>query len=316
MGAMGEIRIGYLSTLYHTSILIRGAGWLESEQIEPRWLLFGTGPAIVDALAKGKLDLAYIGLSPTLIGIGKGVPLKCIAGGHVEGTVVVAKGEYASLDSMSETLGQFRGKKLGAPRKGSLHDVFLRHYLSRYGLEDQVGLLNYDWADFMPDAIVKGEIEGAAGTPPFAVLSSRLFGGKIVVPPDKIWPNNPSYGIVTTKSLLREKPEILEKFLGVHKKASALLRENPALSSRTIAETVQLVDQGFVEDTLRVSPKYCACLSSEYVESTVEMLPVLKRLNYLQADLDRDDIFDFTLIDKVHPEPPHYSSSAGNSRSA
>ncbi len=312
MSVRGETRIGYLSTLYHTSILIRGAGWLESEGIEPRWILFGTGPAIVDALAKGKLDLAYVGLSPTLIGIGRGVPIKCIAGGHVEGTVVVARNEYTSLHSMSETLGQFRGKKLGAPRKGSLHDVFLRHYLSQYGLEKEVALLNYDWADFIPDAIMRGEIEGAAGTPPLAVLSSRLFGGNIVIPPDKIWPSNPSYGIVTTESLLKEKPEMLEKFLGVHKRACALLRENPILSSRTIANTVQLVDERFVEDTLRVSPKYCASLSSEYVASTVEMLPVLKRLNYLQADLGRDDIFDFALINKVHPEPPHYSSSAGN----
>jgi NitT/TauT family transport system substrate-binding protein len=207
---------------------------------------------------------------------------------------------------MGKTLEQFKGKKLGAPRRGSLHDVFLRFYISQHGLEDKVDVLNYDWADFIPDAIMNGEVEGAAGTPPLAVLSSRLFGGNIVIPASRVWPNNPSYGIVTRKELLLDKPNLLELFLKVHKKGCALIREDPLKAAEVIAKTVQLVDDSFVRETLEVSPKYCASLSKEYVDSTLALLPVLMNLNYLSKNLEKEDIFDFSLIEKVHPEPPHY----------
>ena len=38
-----------------------------------------------------ELDIGYIGLPPAIIGIEQGVPIKCVAGGHVEGTILCAK---------------------------------------------------------------------------------------------------------------------------------------------------------------------------------------------------------------------------------
>ena len=305
-----DIRIGYLSTMYHTSILIRSMNWLERNGIQPQWTLFGTGPGIVDALMHDELDLGYIGLSPTVIGIGKGATIKCIAGGHVEGTVIIAKPGYQTVDSskdLAKTLAQFSGKKLGAPRRGSLHDVFLRFYLSECGLSDEVEVLNYEWADFIPDAMLDGEIEGAAGTPPLAVLSSKLLDAKIIVPPSLIWPNNPSYGIVTSLSCLDKRQDLLETFLKVHGEACSQLRTRPNEAASHIAKEIQLVDDQFVLKTLSISPKYCAALSDEFVDSTMRLVPVLRDLNYLATKLEDADIFERRLIRIVHPESPHYT---------
>ncbi len=306
------LRIGFLSTLFHTSILIKGMKWLEDLGIEPTWTLFGTGPAIVDAFSKGKLDIGYIGLSPTAIGIGKGIEIKCVAGGHVEGTVIVAKRNYKPMEYFSNDLGrtlaQFRGKKVGVPRRGSLHDVFLRHYLSQLGLSNDIEIINYDWADFIPEAMSVGEIEAAIGTPPLAIVLSRLLGTEIIVPPKWIWPNNPSYGIVTSKKMLKESSDLLETFLETHKKADcSLIRENPQKAAASVSKTVELVDENFVLATYKVSPKYCASLSREYVDSTVSLLDVLKNLGYLASTLEENDIFDHDLIGKIHPEKPHYT---------
>jgi NitT/TauT family transport system substrate-binding protein len=81
--------IGHLSTFYHTAIIL-----MANEDTDARlgcrieWRLFGTGPAIVNAFEKGDIDLAYIGLPPAIIGIERGVNIICIAGGHIEGTVI------------------------------------------------------------------------------------------------------------------------------------------------------------------------------------------------------------------------------------
>jgi NitT/TauT family transport system substrate-binding protein len=307
-----RLRIGYLSTMYHSSILIKGLRLLEKEGIEPSWYLYGTGPAIVDALSQGKLDLGYIGLAPTAIGIGRGVKIKCIAGGHVEGTVIAGRKEYLRIDSfsgdMGKTLAQFKGKKVGTPRRGSLHDVFLRYYLSQFGLDKNVDIVNYDWADSIPDAMSEGELEAAVGTPPLAVLLSRLVGANIIVPPDRIWPNNPSYGIVTSDAMLENSREPLKKFLAIHKNACcSLIRNEQRKVASIVSKTVGLVDEQFVVDTLNVSPKYCASLPTDYVDSTMKLTEVLRELGYLSKQIGESDIFDFSLIREIHPEASHYS---------
>ena len=130
---MEKVRIGHLSTFYHTSILLmaRGdaAGTL-SRGVE--WKLFGTGPAIVNAFEKGDLDLAYIGLPPAVIGMERGVRIVCVAGGHIEGTVLSARtryGSYPDLPDLGKVLRQFSGLKIGVPGRGSIHDVILRECL-------------------------------------------------------------------------------------------------------------------------------------------------------------------------------------------
>ena len=61
------------------------------------WSLMGTGPAIMQAFGRGELDLAYIGLPPAIIAMEQGAPVVCVAGGHVEGTVMAGKSQLAGL---------------------------------------------------------------------------------------------------------------------------------------------------------------------------------------------------------------------------
>ena len=87
-----KLRIGHLSTAYHTNFILMADDILETDLgVELDWSLFGTGPLMVDAFKKGKLDIGYMGLPPAIVGIDKGVPIKCVAGGHVNGTIMVAK---------------------------------------------------------------------------------------------------------------------------------------------------------------------------------------------------------------------------------
>jgi NitT/TauT family transport system substrate-binding protein len=55
-----ELSIGYLSTLYHTSFILRGSGQLEEIGINASWKLFPNGPAMMEAFEQEQLDLGYI----------------------------------------------------------------------------------------------------------------------------------------------------------------------------------------------------------------------------------------------------------------
>jgi len=300
------ISIGHLSTVYHTSFILMGTDWLEKACIHADWKLFASGPDIVKAFANEEIGLAYIGLPPAIIGIDRGVPIICVAGGHVEGTVLIAQKEYRTLHELmniNATLAQFEGKVIGSPPKGSIHDVIINNAIEKAGLDIQVK--NFPWTDFVLEALVDGDIDAAVGTPPLAVAAAHASGARIIIPPDALWPSNPSYGIVIRKELM-DFPDMITGFLELHEKASNFIREKPREAARIVSELTGIVDKDFVMEAYRVSPKYCASLSRDFVDSTMAFIPVLRRLKYISGKLSENEIFMHTYIDNVHKGPSHY----------
>ena len=100
-----RIRIGHLSTVYHTSFILMGTRWIEKKMdIRPVWKLFGGGPAIVKAFTEDEVDIGYVGLPPAMVGMDQGVPIKCVAGGHVEGTVFIGRDNFKSFDESKRNI--------------------------------------------------------------------------------------------------------------------------------------------------------------------------------------------------------------------
>jgi NitT/TauT family transport system substrate-binding protein len=304
-----SLRIGHLSTFYHTSILMMAGHTMESEL---DWKLFGTGPAIVNAFEKDEIDLAYIGLPPAIIGIDRGVKIKCVAGGHVEGTVISGHSQckgFPEISGLYRILEQFTGHSIGVPGKGSIHDVIILELLRKYNLDKDIKIKNFRWADEILEAIHRGEVSAAVGTPALAVAVTHFTGGKILYPPSGLWPHNPSYGILVLDTFLNRHREVVERFLICHEEATAFLRNNAAGAAKIISDYIGIVGQDYVLDVLKVSPKYCACLTDEYISATMEFVRALKELGYIKRDILSDEIFDKSLIDTIHPEKDHYSDN-------
>ncbi len=301
------IRIGHLSTMYHTAFLLRGSDIMDRQGLRAAWTLFASGPDIISAMQRGELDLGYIGLPPVIIGIGRGLSLACIAGGHIEGTVMVAGPDVRTLaecGSMPAFLTQFSGKAIGTPPRGSIHDVIVSELIREHGFTD-IAVRNYPWADFLSDALTSREIASAAGTPALAVTARRYGNARLVVPADRLWPFNPSYGIVVMREMLANK-DLLLRFLAAHEEACEWIRHDPASCARTVARTTGMVDEEFVREAYRISPKYCAALPPEYIASTMRFVPVLHALGYIPRQVSEAEIFDRSLIGQVHPGQHHY----------
>ncbi len=304
----GQIRIGHLSTMYHTAFLLKGSDLPDRHGFNAAWTLFASGPDIISAMQRGDLDLGYIGLPPVIIGIDRGLSLYCIAGGHVEGTVMIAgpgTRTLAECGSMPEFLSQFSGQAIGTPPRGSIHDVIVNELLREHGFEE-ITVRNYPWADYLPDALRNGEIAAAAGTPALAVTAGRYGTAHLVVPPDRLWPFNPSYGIVVMRDVLAER-DLLLRFLAAHEAACEMIRHDPFACARIVAATTGMVDEQFVMDAYRVSPKYCAALPPEYVASTMKFVQTLCAQGYISRPVREEEIFDPSLVASVHPGPHHYN---------
>ncbi|MFW9946539.1 MAG: ABC transporter substrate-binding protein [Candidatus Odinarchaeota archaeon] len=305
------MNIGHLSTAYHTNFIL-----MESEHLEKdinrkiNWILFGTGPAMVKAFKNEELDIGYMGLPPAIIGIDKGVLIKCVAGGHIEGTVMIAKKPYKTMvdfnNNMENVLSQFRGKVIGVPSKGSIHDVILNYYLKKYKLLEEVKVKNYRQPEFIAIDMKEGVLEGGVGTPALAVFASTILDSQIIIEPNHLWPNNPSYGIFFHLNIIKNQPQLIIKFLEHHKKASYLLRTSQSLAAEKIAKSFEIIDKSYAKSVLMISPKYCISLSEEYVNTTMDFVKALHELGYIKKNLKKNDIFVTDFVQKVHPEKNHY----------
>jgi len=307
-----KLNIGHLSSAYHTNyILMEGKDLEKDMKIDVNWILFGTGPAMVKAFKDNKLDIGYMGLPPAIIGIDQGVQIKCVAGGHVEGTVMVAKRQYNTQKQLDNRLDkvflQFKGKAIGVPSKGSIHDVILNYYLEKFSLLDDITVKNYEQAEFIAKDIRDGTLEGGVGTPALAAFAATIFESHLIIEAKDLWANNPSYGIFAHKKLIQTDPELVLKFLSYHKNASNLLRNSPSIAAERISKSFKIIDKNYVETVLKISPKYCISLSEGYLNATAKFVETLYNLEYIKKKIKEKDIFDFKFVDKIHPEPEHYS---------
>lgn len=304
------VRVGHLSSFHHTAVLLMARDGATAQLGDDvQWRLMGTGPEIMQAFGRGELDLAYLGLPPAIIGIVRGIDVVCIAGGHIEGTVMAAKDcrqGFPELAELGGVLRQFAGCKIGVPGTGSIHDVILRDCLELHGLTDKIRVVNFPWADLVTEAVVNDEVAAAFGTPALAVAIRRYAAGRILYPAARLWPGNPSYGIVVTRAFLKHRRPVAERFVRLHEEATAVFRSDPATAARDIAAYVGIIDEDFILETLQVSPRYCAQLTGEYIAVTMAFAKALRRLGYIGRAIAEQEIFDRTLINAVHPQPDHY----------
>jgi NitT/TauT family transport system substrate-binding protein len=308
-----ELNIGHLSTAYHTNWLLIGNKDLEKDlNLKVNWSLFGTGPLMVEAFKKGQLDIGYMGLPPAIIGIDNNVPIKCVAGGHVEGTVMVGKKNHKTIselnDDIYETLKQFKGYTIGTPSVGSIHDAILNFYLEQHDLKDDIKVKNYKQAEFIAIDMEKGLVEGGVGTPALVVFAKTILDSHLIIPANYLIANNPSYGIFFHENLIENNPDIVLTFLHHHKKASYLLRESQDKAAEIISRTFAILNNNkkYTKAVLEISPKYCIALSEGYQKSTEGFVNTMFNLGYIKEKLPFDRIFNFKFVKEVHPEAHHY----------
>ncbi|MFQ5484605.1 MAG: ABC transporter substrate-binding protein [Desulfobacterales bacterium] len=306
-----RLSIGHLSTCYHSNFILMQDDDLATQlDAEMEWNMFGTGPEMVAAFRNNELDIGYLGLPPAIIGIEKGVKIKCVAGGHVEGTVMCAKKKYKDdlqLDNnLSEVLSQFKGSAIGVPAKGSIHDVILSFFIEKYNLQNDIEVIHYQQPEIIALDMKKNRLEGGVGTPCLAVFAETLLESRLVIRANHLWDNNPSYGVFFHDDVIEKYPDYVPKFLALHKKSASLIRQAPDDAAKIIAKTVDMATEEYIKKVLSISPKYCIALSNGYVTSTMEFVGALHRLGYIKRKPDIEDIFDFQFVEKVHPENHHY----------
>lgn len=172
---------------------------------------FAGGPAILEAIRAGALDIAFVGDTPPIQARASGTLLPII------GTFTRNVAEYRlttrpglAIDKLSE----LRGKKVSYV-EGSGRQVFLIEALNRAGLKlSDVQLVNLRVAD-LPDAVRSGAVDVAVLQEPFVTRLTKQSGASPVLDPEerKLLPST-SYFYARPEALADpKKVEAIKEFL-------------------------------------------------------------------------------------------------------
>lgn len=237
------VHLGYYPNLTHAVAIVgyeRGTFQQAlGSQVKLVATTFNAGPAEIEALNSGSIDIAYVGPSPAINGYvkSKGADLRIIAGGSSGGVLFVVR-PGANITSAKD----LANKKIADPQQGGTQDVSLRYYLQQNNLApaDKGGNVQIVPTD-NPTILTlfkAGKIDGAWVPEPWGTRLVVEGKGKIFLDERTLWPDGKfvTTNVVVRKAFIDQHPDIVNKFLQAHVDMVQWILSNPG-SAKTIVNS-------------------------------------------------------------------------------
>ncbi|MER7703786.1 aliphatic sulfonate ABC transporter substrate-binding protein [Kitasatospora sp. NPDC097605] len=239
------VKIGYFANLTHGTPLVglqEGIFQKELGSTQIKTQVFNAGPAEIEALNAGSIDIGWIGPSPAINGYTKsdGKSLKIIGGSASGGVKLVANPEkVASLDDL-------KGKKIATPQLGNTQDVALLNYLAGKGYKvdaqsgaGDVSVVRSD-NKVTPDAYKQGSID-AAWVPEPTASKLVTLGAKVLLNEKDIWPDKKFVitNIIVSQKFLADHPDVVEAVLRGSVNTNAFIKANPDKAKTAANEAIK-----------------------------------------------------------------------------
>lgn len=224
----GVLRLGYFANLTHAQPLYGLATGLYTDHLNGTRLdvqVFNAGPTALESLLARRVDVIYVGPSPTITAIDrKGTDVVVIiAGAASGGAFFVTRADITRPEDL-------RGRTVASPQLGNTQDVALKHYLREHGLQrtdegGDVKVINAGNPDLL-SYFRNGHIDGAWVAEPWATRLVLEGGGRVLVDEVQDWPDGKfvTTHLVTTRSFLRERPADITALLAAHAEATRILQ--------------------------------------------------------------------------------------------
>lgn len=309
--AATALRVGYIPIIPMTQLyVLTGEGWAKDIGLALQTTSFQSGPAMIQALASGTLDVAYVGIGPAMIARSKGVKLKVVAANVIDQVALIGGGPLAKAmagaASPAEGIKAFRkanGRlpKIGSLPAGSVPDTVLRYWMAEVAHigADDVEIVGMGEQP-LQQALLTGAIDGASILEPILTLvRSRLPDAAIIAKAGSMFPRQPGAVLAVTEDAIANNRAAVADLVKLHIRATAFARSNP---DRTAELVTEIIGKGLVErDVMR------AALTSDattFVDDPRAILDSTKRMQAFQQTLgqitepvDVDALFDLSFYD-------------------
>lgn len=308
-GPHGALRLGFFHNVTHAQALVghhEGAfrDALGATPLLPRQ--FNAGPAAMEALLAGELDLAYVGAGPAIIAYQRsGGRIRVVAGAASGGAVFVSRQPLSPL--------QLHGKSLAAPQIGNTQDIALRYWLRRNGLvtADRGGDVNVKVTPLGNPEILnlfrRGRLDGAWLPEPWA---SRLIvegNGHVLIDERTLWPDGrfPTTVLVATTDAITHRRREVQAIVDTHRRLTERARaDGPGFTAATQTAFEALTGKRLPPEVMRQAFTRIELLTDPLEDALLETAAHAQEIGYLKS-ADIRGIVDPSFLATVRlPSPP------------
>ena len=240
------IRVGAFPNITHPQAMVGKAnGWFEKAmgpQVKVQWTSFNAGPAAIEALFAGAIDMTYVGPNPAINGYvrSNGEALRVVAGAASGGASLIVRND-AGINKPSD----FHGKRVASPQFGNTQDVALRNWLKNHGLRTNdkggdvqiVPMANPDQLTLF----LKKDLDAAWAPEPWATRLIHDGNGRLFVDERSLWPNGQfviGLLVVNTKFLAAH-PDLVKKWITANIDLTDWINAHPADAKKLLNEQIQ-----------------------------------------------------------------------------
>ena len=236
------VRIGFFANLTHAPALVAQnqrlfETFLGKDGTKVEYILFNAGPAAIEAMKGGAVDMAFIGPSPAISGYATtgGTLLRVVSGVTSGGAQLVVKGSI-------RTAADLKGKKLTTPQLGNTQDVALRSWLKSKGYATSttgagdVQIFPTENSTTM-QLFRRGDIDGAWLPEPWASRLVQEAGGHVLVDERDLWPRGQfvTTNLIASQKFLNSYPGTVRSVIQATSAAIAYIKAKP-LDARQVSQ--------------------------------------------------------------------------------
>ena len=278
------VTIGYLPSDHDAALFIADAqNMYQKEGINTKLVQFNNGGDLMTAMASGDVDVGYVGITPVLSSIEKGVPVKVISGVQTEGSGIVVSNS-SGISSAQDLVG----KSIATPGDASIQYMLLKYYLK----ENNIDMGDVDVSAMkvpsMNDALKSGKIDGMLTYEPF-VTTAVENGNTELVDSSEIIPEHPCCVVAASDNFLKEHPEEAKKIVEINGNATDYVKEHPDESVSQLPKDI--VSDEDVEKKSLSGINFVSGLNDTYKQSVMDFMNIEVDLGVLKEKIPEEKIF-------------------------
>lgn len=304
-----KVKIACFPNLTHSQALVGMAeGKFQKslgENYQVEWKTFNAGPAEIEALFAGEVDIGYVGPVPAINGYIKSKgELQIIAGAADAGAILVSRKDLQIKD-----IKELDGKKIAVPQFGNTQDLVLRHVLNENGLKDltkggTVQIIQVENPE-IKTLLDRKDIDAALVPEPWGSRLVKEINANIVLDYDQVYSQGgyASAVVIARKEFINEHPDIVKKFIETHVQLTKYINDNKDTIKKVMNVQINhLTKTSIPDDVLNNSLKRIIITNNPERESIVNMANLSREVGYIKQLPNIDDLINLNILNDVLKE--------------
>lgn len=297
-----SVRIAYFPNITHAQALtMKSKKTLEEkwkDRCDVSWKSFNAGPAEMEAIFAGEIDLGYIGPVPALsANVKSNGDVKIISNATDAGSVLL-KRKDANIQSVKE----LDGKKVAVPQVGNTQHLCLLHILEENGLKttDKGGTVTVNAssnADIL-NLIDNGSVDAALVPEPWGTTIEKNGNAEVLLNEKEVFMNGdyPVAVVVASNDFMKEHPDLVKEFLEAHEDTSLYINQNTGEAANIInAEIKEATGKSLETDILKSAFSRMTINTKMNKKTILEFARISNEEGFINKIPEEKDVFADTI---------------------